>query len=250
VTTALGNILLADDEETFRLSTAYLLREKGFGCDCAADGHEALRLLRENEYDLLVADIKMPGNDDLQLVRQMQTRADGVPVILVTGYPSVETATESVPLPVVAYLKKPVNFDELCRNVETVMSRSRTTRLAQRAVAQLGASVEELREALHGQDEKPQDSARQHVAAVLDSALPALALGLHELHRLQVSLVGNTAAGGLCRIVNCSRQEALEAAVHDSIATIERTKHSFKSKELGELRRRLKDVLTADRAGR
>ena len=92
---SLGSILIADDEDTFRQSTAYLLQQRGYKCDCAADGPEALRLFQSNHYDLLVADIHMPGNQDLGLIRRAQQVTGGMPVILVTGYPCLETATRS-----------------------------------------------------------------------------------------------------------------------------------------------------------
>src|SRR3970040_2047039 len=56
-----GRILLADDEETFRLSTADLLQREGFQCDAVLDGGEALARVRTEHYDLLVSDIKMKG---------------------------------------------------------------------------------------------------------------------------------------------------------------------------------------------
>jgi len=106
----MGNILIADDEETFLLSTADLLRREGYHCDCAPDGKRAAEMLGKGEYDLLIADIKMPGNGNLELVREMPRLAEGLPVILVTGYPSLKTAMESFQLPVAAYLPKPVEW--------------------------------------------------------------------------------------------------------------------------------------------
>jgi CheY-like chemotaxis protein len=102
--------LIADDEETFLLSTADLLRREGYHCDCAPDGKRAAEMLGKGEYDLLIADIKMPGNGNLELVREMPRLAEGLPVILVTGYPSLKTAMESFQLPVAAYLPKPVEL--------------------------------------------------------------------------------------------------------------------------------------------
>ena len=60
-----GRILLADDEETFLSSTADLLRKEGFECDTVQDGASALARASENNYDLLVTDLEMPGNADL-----------------------------------------------------------------------------------------------------------------------------------------------------------------------------------------
>ena len=91
-----GQLLLADDEEIFLQSTADLLRLEGFSVDCAKDAHEAARLLREFRYDVLISDIRMPGNLDLALVHGISEPNAGIPVILMTGYPSAPTAIQAI----------------------------------------------------------------------------------------------------------------------------------------------------------
>ena len=108
-----GRILIADDEESVLLSTADLLRIEGYDCNCALDAKTAFEKLRKNKYDLLIADIKMQGNSDLQLIKKLPESAHGMPVILVTGYPSLSSAVQSIKLPVVGYLIKPFEFSEL-----------------------------------------------------------------------------------------------------------------------------------------
>ena len=99
----LGRILIADDEETFRSSTADLLRRDGYECNCVPDAGEAVKELREGSYDLLIADIHMPGNPELELVREIPVIAEGMPVLLVTGYPSANSAIEAIKLNVTAF---------------------------------------------------------------------------------------------------------------------------------------------------
>jgi DNA-binding response OmpR family regulator len=240
---SIGSVLIADDEDTFRQSTAYLLRERGYACDCAADGPEALRLFRQNDYDLLVADIGMPGNTDLSLIRQAQEVTGGMPVILVTGYPSVESATRSVPLPVVAYLTKPVDFEELCGNVEAVMSQSRTKRLAEKTLDIIDACARELRQTAQDLGGTTKLDTRARLAGSLAATTTSLGECYGALRRLQTSLTGSQSAADPCGGLKCGRRESLESAVRDGIVTIERTRSSFKSKELGDLRRRLSDAL-------
>ena len=242
-----GSILIADDEDTFRQATAYLLQKRGYACDCASDGHEALSLFRHNHYDLLVADIHMPGNEDLGLIRRAQQVTGGTPAILVTGYPSVETATKSVPLPVVAYLTKPVDIEELCGNVEAVMGQSRTRRLAESTHEALESAARELREVMQnlGSSEKADRQAR--LAGNLEVVTVRLAECYQAVHRLHASLTGAEIAADPCRVLKCRRLEKLETVVREGIATIERTKNSFKSKELGALRGRLVNVLGQSR---
>ena len=95
----LGRILVADDDETFLYSTADLLRREGYQCDCALDGATAAEILRSHTHDLFIADVKMPGNSDLELVKEARDVAKGIPVILVTGHPSLDTAVEAIELP-------------------------------------------------------------------------------------------------------------------------------------------------------
>ena len=93
--TTRGRILLADDEPTFVEATAELLRLENYECDTVSDGRTALSLIDQATYHLLISDLMMPGNDDLGLIRQLAERAGGLPVIILTAYPSTRTAIAS-----------------------------------------------------------------------------------------------------------------------------------------------------------
>ncbi len=120
-----GRILITDDEETFLHSTAALLQQEGYECTCAIDTTTAREHLNASRYDLLIADIKMPGNPDLEFIRTIPQIAEGLPVILVTGYPSLRSAIDALELPVSAYLLKPLVFDDLLAAVQRAVNRSR-----------------------------------------------------------------------------------------------------------------------------
>jgi len=113
-----GRILIADDEESFLYSTGDILRREGYECNCALDAKSAVEMLRKKQYDLLIADIKMQGNSDLQLIKKLPEIVGRMPVILVTGYPSLSSAVQSINLPVVGYLIKPFEFTELLAGVQ------------------------------------------------------------------------------------------------------------------------------------
>ncbi len=119
-------ILFADDEETFLQATADLLRQEGYECDCVRDGASATAKLHEHAYSLVIADIKMPGNSELEFIRLLPHIAPGVPAILVTGYPTLRSAVHSIQLPVVAYLIKPLEFDELLGQVQATVAKCQT----------------------------------------------------------------------------------------------------------------------------
>ncbi len=124
----LGRVLIADDEETFLYSTADLLRRKGYQCDCVLDAVTAVEMISKDCYDVLIADINMPGNVELEFIHKLPSIVEGLPVILVTGYPSLDSAIQSIQLPVVAYMVKPIEFDELLKQVQTSIESFRVYR--------------------------------------------------------------------------------------------------------------------------
>jgi DNA-binding NtrC family response regulator len=118
-------ILIADDEQSFLKSSANLFEKKGYDCDCAVDAWSAVRLLEKNHYDVVVSDIRMPGNSGLRLAQEVARLQKGVPVVLVTGYPSLDTAKKAVGLPVEAYVEKPVEFNDLLFEVDSAILKTR-----------------------------------------------------------------------------------------------------------------------------
>lgn len=118
-------ILLADDEEDFLRYTATLLEKEGYKCDCVTDADAAVDKLKKRRYDAVISDIRMPGNADLKLARETARLQEGVPVILVTAYPSTDTAIPAVSLPVKAYVEKPVEFESLLSTVNGAILESR-----------------------------------------------------------------------------------------------------------------------------
>ena len=153
MTTMPQRILIADDEETFRESTVEILAEAGYACSAARDAAEAESLL-ENGYDLLLADVRMPGNAHLEFLENVSRRHPELPVVVITGYPTVGTAVESFRLSIVDYLIKPVGVDDLKRAVERGLRRRTLARAVKEAmtetakvagiVDQLGQSMREF----------------------------------------------------------------------------------------------------------
>ncbi len=115
-------ILISDDEPLFLSTTAQLLRKAGYECVGAADGNEALEALAREPFDLVVSDLNMPGNLKLELLREGRQRWPDIPLIIVTGAPSLPTAIESVRLGIADYLLKPVKFDDLLSSVRRALS--------------------------------------------------------------------------------------------------------------------------------
>ena len=79
-------------------------------------------------YDLMLADVDMPGNGDLRLVREARRRDSGISVILVSNHPTAESAISAIDLPVAAYLLKPLDEKDLRRRVRVLLRKSRRNR--------------------------------------------------------------------------------------------------------------------------
>jgi DNA-binding NarL/FixJ family response regulator len=138
-----ARILLADDEDTFRSSVAVLLGREGYVCDVAGSAEEAAALLTRESYDLLITDLRMPGNLDLELLRGVAAGSSVLPVIVVTAYPSVPSAVEAMRCAVVDYLVKPFDFDELLKSVRRALATREAARMLEslRSALADGATV-------------------------------------------------------------------------------------------------------------
>lgn len=231
-------VLFADDEETFLYSTSELLRRAGYTCDSALDTHAARALLQQHRYDLVITDLKMPGNHELQFARQLAQLSDSLSIILVTGHPSLSSAIESLELPVVAYLIKPFEFQDLLAKVRTAAERSRVRRAVDSEITRLKEYRQDLSQVQTSLEEFPRTSPTQSMQALVGLTLRSVAEGLANLQ----DLVRQSQVGADDKAASSMPRE-LEQALHDTVATLERTKSAFKSKELGELRKRLEVLL-------
>ncbi|WP_235909039.1 sigma-54-dependent transcriptional regulator [Roseiconus nitratireducens] len=117
-------ILIADDEPLYRDTTAELLREEGYECICVEDAGDAIEVLREHSFDLILSDLNMPGNLKMELLKEGRTKYSHIPMIVITGVPSIPSAIESVRLGIADYLLKPVKFEELIVAVERAIAGS------------------------------------------------------------------------------------------------------------------------------
>jgi len=235
-----AHILLADDEATFRNSTADLLRREGYECDVVADGDAALAAAESTQYDLLISDLEMPGNEDLALIRQIAERVGGLPVIIVTGFPSTRSAIASIDLPVSAYLVKPVAFEELRARVESAVQRFRSYTAMRRTESRLREWQEEFETVVAPSAATP---STPPIDAFLALTLRNVMGSLTDLGQVSRALVTGQTTPHACQLVNCPRGLQLQAAVRETIRVLEETKSAFRSKTLGNLRHQLELLL-------
>jgi len=106
-------ILVVDDEASIRDLLSKTLALAEYDVDVAPDGRSALDRLRLYPYDLLIADLKMPGMDGLTVIREAKRYKSDLPVIIITGYSTESSAIEAVNLGVAGYLTKPFRVPQV-----------------------------------------------------------------------------------------------------------------------------------------
>lgn len=117
----MSHLLVVDDEQSIRETFDIFLTNAGFGVDVAADYANAEAMIESGDYDLVISDIILGARNGLDLLRGAFERSPDTLFILITGQPSLETATESVRLGAYDYLAKPVTKDVLLGTVQKAL---------------------------------------------------------------------------------------------------------------------------------
>ncbi len=221
-------ILLADDEDTFLEATKDLLEEEGYVCHGVRDATELADALKVGQFDLLITDLNMPGNRIMEKVSELREQSKVMPVIVVTGYPSVPTAVESVRLNVLEYMIKPVAFpillDAVKRGIQhkqALSSLSHARQYAEEHIKNL-SKMEETLSTFHVSPNEP-------ASHVLLSSLSSISQDQPAQH-----------APATPSMTDYFR---LRESVFHTIQVLQKTKSAFRSKDLAGLRKYLEDVL-------
>src|SRR5437016_11907006 len=114
-------ILIADDDEVSRQLFAETLEQEGYRVDRAQSGDEALSLLRDELYELLIIDVRMPGMTGLEVTRILHEKNSSLPIIVMTAFGSIETAIEAIHEGAFDFISKPMNLAELKKTVSRAL---------------------------------------------------------------------------------------------------------------------------------
>src|SRR4051812_44834428 len=107
------NILVVDDDKDICLILSKFLTKNGYAVSIAHTGEEGLRLLRSNDYDLILCDYKLPDFNGVELLQKIKILNSEVAVVIITGYSDVKTAVETFRYGASDYVVKPLHPDEL-----------------------------------------------------------------------------------------------------------------------------------------
>ncbi len=106
-------MLLVDDEDDFRTTLANRLKLRKVDITDVASGNEAIELVRQKSFDVAIIDVKMPGIDGIETLKQIKQLQPAIEIVMLTGHASIESGMEAMKLGAYDYVMKPCDIDEL-----------------------------------------------------------------------------------------------------------------------------------------
>ena len=113
-----SRVLLVDDEIVFTDNMSKLLTSRGYRVTAVNSGDSAIRVLEEEDFDVVVLDLKMPGMDGITTLREIKKLGLFTETLILTGHGAIDTAMEAIKLGAYDYLAKPCEIDELIDKIE------------------------------------------------------------------------------------------------------------------------------------
>ncbi len=131
-------VLLVDDEEEFVKALAERLKMRDLRSDTVLDGEEALSYVENQEPDVMVLDLKMPGIDGMEVLRQVKKAYPNIQVIILTGHGTEKHEEEAKRLGAFDYLERPVNLDVLVKKMKSAYRRKMEDTMVAATFAEAG----------------------------------------------------------------------------------------------------------------
>jgi two-component system, NtrC family, nitrogen regulation response regulator NtrX len=120
----MSNILIVDDEKAIRKTLSEILSYEGYKIDEAGDGEEGIRKFRDKEYDVILCDIKMPKMDGIEFLDRAKDLNPDIPIIMISGHGTIETAVEAVKKGAYDYISKPPDLNRLLITIRNAMDKT------------------------------------------------------------------------------------------------------------------------------
>jgi DNA-binding response OmpR family regulator len=155
-----GKILIIDDEATLRQTLARILQQAGFDVTTAEHGEQGLAYLQTTQFDLVYMDIRMPGLPGLEVLQLIRAHYPGLPVVLFTAQPDLNSAVEALRRGATDYLLKPLKPESIIERTRSILLHQQKDRRRREIQAKIQALQNELK-ALDGEDDEMASPAPQ-----------------------------------------------------------------------------------------
>ena len=118
-------VLIVDDEANIRESLADILSDEGYEVDMAGSGEEALEAIKRTPPEIVLLDIWLPGMDGAETLKQIKTRHEDMPVVMITGHGTIELAVKTTRIGAYDFMEKPLSMERVLLTVRRALERSR-----------------------------------------------------------------------------------------------------------------------------
>jgi DNA-binding NtrC family response regulator len=118
-------VLVVDDEMDFLEMTVKRMQKKGIQCEGVPSGYEAVEKINNENFDVVLLDVKMPGMDGIEVLREIKRIKPLIEVIMLTGHASVESGIEGMKLGAFDYLMKPMELDKILETIQDAYEKKR-----------------------------------------------------------------------------------------------------------------------------
>jgi len=129
-----NRILVVDDEKIALKNLEHILKKEGYTVVTASSGEEAVKKLESSDFDVVMTDLKMDNINGIDVLEKTKSRYSDVPVIIITGYASVDTAVEAIRKGAFDYIEKPIRLEEVRSVVKQALQKKLTTRTTKGSV--------------------------------------------------------------------------------------------------------------------
>lgn len=120
----MANILVIDDEKSIRNTLKEVLEYENHTIDLASDGEEGLEKFKDNQYEIVLLDIKMPGMDGTEVLDNIVAESPDIPVIMISGHGNIDTAVESIKKGAYDFIEKPLDLNRLLITIRNALDKS------------------------------------------------------------------------------------------------------------------------------
>lgn len=112
------NVLIVDDEDSIRQALSGILNDEGLDISLARDGQDALKIVNETIPDVVLLDIWMPGRDGLEVLKDLKENYPSLPVIMISGHGTIETAVKATKLGAYDFIEKPLSLEKVIITID------------------------------------------------------------------------------------------------------------------------------------
>lgn len=209
-----ARVLVVDDEPKICGLLQALLEKEGYEVDSAGDGYEAESKIRANGYEMVIADLKMPGMDGLQLAKIAREIDREITILVITAYATVDNAVRALRAGVDDYITKPFDIDELKKAVEKTLATKRLKQRNQELMEQLKLANEALERQQRRLNDQVAKTTRNLVSANrgLQKRVEELQM-LNEISQAIISILDLDKLLGVCLELIANKMQVRRSAI-------------------------------------